>query len=1314
MKQSLRQSLILSFCFGLIQFSLYAQMTQQERASLLEFARERNALYMSQRAEAESLAKIKGIPIRRVTPDGTVMELQRFEGDLPLVYATDNLNAAKTISTNKVWSGGGFGYSLSGVGQTLHFWDGGGVRLTHQELSGRVFQIDSPSELNFHATHVAGTMIATGVNSNAQGMSNQATLRAFDFNNDESEMASEAASGSRISNHSYGLITGWRFNYFGDGLWTWFGNTAVSATIDYYFGFYSTQARDWDDIAFDAPYYLIVKSSGNDRGEGPSGTVTHRHSDGGTFTDIHQRDGGSTGYDCISHAGVSKNILTIGAVNDIPGGYTGTGSVSASSFHSWGPADDGRIKPDVVGNGVDLISSLETADNAYGSLSGTSMSSPNVAGSIGLILEHEKNLWGTNSWRASTIKGLVIHTADEAGAADGPDYIFGWGLMNTLKAVQLMSEDSVAGGNENVREYTLTQSDTIEFNIESDGTQPLRLTICWTDPPGTPPPASLNPTTKMLVNDLDIRLIRRTTTYMPYVLDPNSPATDATTGDNSRDNVEQIYLATPAKGLYTVQITHKGTLNGGSQKVSFIMSGGKTASHNIVQGFVYEDNDGIFSTTTDRTGSAGWKVKVFQEETQLDSQFTVLNGKFYFDYIDSGYCDIVITPRNSFTNLDVVPGMGGNSEEKVDSTRIRVHFSSLQNSTENTFLIGENTKISGKVFEDVNGNRAYNSGEPLHAQRVITLSGTVNAMDTSDINGNYEFNNLPPGIYTVSETLEVGWTTSTPAAGVFTDTLESGTPLVVNFGNFRIGTASGVKFRDSNRNGQKDVGEPLLQGWKIVAEGITTPPETVETGFDGSYEFSNLGADTYTISEMLLDDGWAQTKPDGNYTIAMRSGLDTTGLDFGNFPLDSIKYRTASMSEWALATDAKGKYKLVKRKPDKVEFKFNLIPETIPTLNLSFSMNVAGTITKGKTKADTLATFSGKKISSLLLNVVEGDTIQVDGWGVKGKPVKVKYAWGNAKKFEVTDFKTNMPRLPLPNLHNVGEELYVLPGGLGNGLKVGIGDGAGSVSHAKYKDVQKSLRKRGAVHSGDAKCLTGQKKQLKSLSPDKGNNKLFAELLALKLNVIASELESFPIGLGDIIYADTGSAFYGKTVKEIMLQTDTFLTKCDTVNPKGVSASEYYNVLVAIDTAFSGEIDTVSFGTRAKLTGVRYLADVPYLKPNPEVTIGTTTPEFVIQETIPEEYTLYQNYPNPFNPITTIRFSLPEEARVTLKVYNLLGQEVATVLEHEEFDEGAQEVEFDAQGLSSGVYFYRLTVESLNEDTPIRKFSRVMKMLMLK
>jgi hypothetical protein len=78
------------------------------------------------------------------------------------------------------------------------------------------------------------------------------------------------------------------------------------------------------------------------------------------------------------------------------------------------------------------------------------------------------------------------------------------------------------------------------------------------------------------------------------------------------------------------------------------------------------------------------------------------------------------------------------------------------------------------------------------------------------------------------------------------------------------------------------------------------------------------------------------------------------------------------------------------------------------------------------------------------------------------------------------------------------------------------------------------------------------------------------------------------------------------------------------------------------------------------------------------------------QEEVPLTYGLSQNYPNPFNPSTNIRFEVPVKSQVTLKVYNVLGQEVRTLINDEERTAGRYEVRFDAAGLSSGVYFYRL------------------------
>jgi hypothetical protein len=84
-----------------------------------------------------------------------------------------------------------------------------------------------------------------------------------------------------------------------------------------------------------------------------------------------------------------------------------------------------------------------------------------------------------------------------------------------------------------------------------------------------------------------------------------------------------------------------------------------------------------------------------------------------------------------------------------------------------------------------------------------------------------------------------------------------------------------------------------------------------------------------------------------------------------------------------------------------------------------------------------------------------------------------------------------------------------------------------------------------------------------------------------------------------------------------------------------------------------------------------------------------------ISSAIPDAYTLDQNYPNPFNPATTINFSIREAGVVSLKVFDLLGQEVATLL-NEEKAAGSYEVNFDASRLTSGIYIYTITVNDFS------------------
>jgi hypothetical protein len=176
------------------------------------------------------------------------------------------------------------------------------------------------------------------------------------------------------------------------------------------------------------------------------------------------------------------------------------------------------------------------------------------------------------------MKALVIHTAWEAGPDPGPDYMYGWGLMNTLLSAEYIDADAL-GLFRYIHELTLEQgeADTLRFYYSSQS--PLKVTMAWTDPPGTPPAASLDPTNPMLVNDLDVRIYDGDGNTLPpsrsrpWILDPANPSDRAIHGDNDVDNVEQIYVDDGlASGNYMAVITHEGPLLNGHQDYSIILS----------------------------------------------------------------------------------------------------------------------------------------------------------------------------------------------------------------------------------------------------------------------------------------------------------------------------------------------------------------------------------------------------------------------------------------------------------------------------------------------------------------------------------------------------------------------------------------------------------------------------------------------------------------------------------------------------------------------------------------------------------------------
>lgn len=526
--------------------------------------------------ELKQMASERSVPFSGEV-NGKAFQLQGFDKKtgLPFYFTTYNAGAAAGTGTNRLNSSAGI-FNLDGQNMRVYEWDGGGVRTTHKEFGGRVTQGDKPMRLSAHATHVAGTMVASGINGLAKGMAPMANLMAFDWVDDNNEMTTAAKFGALVSNHSYGYIGGFSWgNWSGITGWHWLGDEGDQDYV--FYGKYTERDRGWDLIAMNAPYYLPVKAAGNDRNNGPDpgnpymvyvkvnknapNDKTYEWRESKAPKD---KNCGRTGFDCINQGALAKNIITIGAAEKVVGDYQNEKSVKMASFSSYGPSDDGRIKPDFSGIGVDILSSISSRDDAYGITSGTSMASPNVTGSLLLLQQHYSNLNAGKYLKAATLKALAIATANEAGNSPGPDYGTGWGLLNSYgAAVAISTKDQYT----KIEDETLKNKETKTYNVTASGTEPLKVTIAWTDPVPSdnmmPKTDVNNDRTSTLVNDLDVVVTAPdgTTKFYPWKLDPANPANAATTGDNTVDNVEQVVVSNPiAGGVYTISVSHKNTL----------------------------------------------------------------------------------------------------------------------------------------------------------------------------------------------------------------------------------------------------------------------------------------------------------------------------------------------------------------------------------------------------------------------------------------------------------------------------------------------------------------------------------------------------------------------------------------------------------------------------------------------------------------------------------------------------------------------------------------------------------------------------------
>jgi serine protease AprX len=469
----------------------------------------------------------------RLVKDSEKKSLQRMYDGVPIYFSTDNTASGITVRANALYEGGELGLNLSGKGIVAGVWDGGKVRSTHQEFTnGRVVQGDNFNSSSSHSSHVTGIIIAGGIDAKSKGIAFGGAARTFYWDLDLSEMTTFGAEGYLVSNHSYG------YN--------------ITELANWRFGAYDQTSADYDKISEVFPYYQIVVAAGNSRNL------------------VHPQIIAKSGYDLLSGSALSKNCLVVAAVSSVEN-YDNASSVRIASFSNYGPTDDGRIKPDIAAQGVGVYSVSSISDDSYETLNGTSMAAPAITGLVLLLQEHFKNRNGY-FMKAATVRGLICHSASEAGFTAGPDYEYGWGLANGKEATKLISNN---GSKSIVKEENLNNNGVYTNTFSINTIQPLSVSIAWTDPAGVKTASGVEDSrTPVLINNLDLKLIKDGVVFYPWKLNPdiiNQAATN--NSDNEVDNIEKVFIENAEPGLYTIQVTHKGSLLNGNQEFSLIADG---------------------------------------------------------------------------------------------------------------------------------------------------------------------------------------------------------------------------------------------------------------------------------------------------------------------------------------------------------------------------------------------------------------------------------------------------------------------------------------------------------------------------------------------------------------------------------------------------------------------------------------------------------------------------------------------------------------------------------------------------------------------
>lgn len=393
-------------------------------------------------------------------------------------------------------------YGLTGEGVVMQISEFNSYPQGHLDFIDRSVLGQTQSFSNYHSTHVTGIAAGAGlIDERYKGYAPKA--RFFSVGPFTPSEANILSYGIDLANHSYGAGVG----------------CASLSRVN------STNSSWLEKMALDFPHLLNVYAAGNY---------------GGNQCDLYP-----PGYNTIDvNSQTSKAVLTVGSAD--PSGLL-------AAYSSKGPVYGGRLKPEVIAPGSLIWSTVP--NNSYYTNNGTSMAAPAATGGLALLYQRYGQLHSGEKPGNALMKALLCNTATDKGPV-GPDYGYGFGLMNLSRAIQVL--DAGAYFNDSV-----TQEEVKGKNITVPaGTAQLKVMLYWNDRPGSPL------TRKLIINDLDLKVTTpQATTILPYILDtiPSLVANAATRGEDHLNNMEQVVIDHPQAGIYGIHVKGFEVMEGSEQ-----------------------------------------------------------------------------------------------------------------------------------------------------------------------------------------------------------------------------------------------------------------------------------------------------------------------------------------------------------------------------------------------------------------------------------------------------------------------------------------------------------------------------------------------------------------------------------------------------------------------------------------------------------------------------------------------------------------------------------------------------------------------------